>query len=326
VEFVDYLLRLHDGRSRRADITLAHSRPVVRACACSPSHSWLYPRPVRMVVVQTGIEHDGRTACPFALAVQTPAAHIYLGAGAQVLHGVRPSTTGDEARDPDKREQRLERASDSNGPLPRDAPCLGGISRSGHAGYDSPMRTNLSRTTTGRPTTSTLTTTEAAILGLVAEGELSGYDLQRRVERTVGYFWKPARSQIYAVLPRLVTRGLAVGRRVRQDTRPDKHLYRITREGLVALREWLELAPLEPDAERILLIKLFFAEHGDPEVMRGFVREFRAKAELLARDLAEIEANADRDGDRFHGMTRAYGLAVTAAIVAWAHSVEEELA
>jgi DNA-binding PadR family transcriptional regulator len=176
------------------------------------------------------------------------------------------------------------------------------------------------------PTTATLTTTEAAILGLVAEGELSGYDLQRRVERSVGYFWKPARSQIYAVLPRLVQRGLAVGRRVRQDTRPDKHLYRITPEGLAALREWLELAPLEPDAERILLIKLFFARYADPEIISGFVRELRAKAERLARDLSVIEANVDEDGDRFRAMTRAYGLAVTAAIIGWADSVEAGLA
>jgi PadR family transcriptional regulator AphA len=171
-----------------------------------------------------------------------------------------------------------------------------------------------------------LTTTEAAILGLVAEGELSGYDLQRRVDRSVGYFWKPARSQIYAVLPRLVQRGLAVGRRVRQETRPDKHLYRITPQGLAALRDWLQRAPLEPDAERILLIKLFFARHVDPEIIRGYVRELRTKAERLAHDLSEIEANADHDGDRFRAMTRAYGLASTAAIIDWAHTVEAELA
>jgi PadR family transcriptional regulator AphA len=186
------------------------------------------------------------------------------------------------------------------------------------------MRTSPTQTDPAEPTTSTLTTTEAAILGLVAEGEVSGYDLQRRVERSVGYFWKPARSQIYAVLPRLVERGLAEGRRVRQDTRPDKHLYRITPEGLAAVRAWVELAPLEPDAERILLIKLFFARYAEPEVIRGFVRELRAKAERLARDLAEIEASVDGDGDPFRAMTRTYGLTVTAAIIGWAHSVEEQ--
>jgi PadR family transcriptional regulator, regulatory protein AphA len=113
---------------------------------------------------------------------------------------------------------------------------------------------------------------------------------------------------------------------VRQDARPDKRLYRITPEGSEALREWLERAPLEPDAERILLIKLFFARHADPEVMCGFVREFRAKAERLALDLAEIEANVAGGGDRFRAMTRTYGLAAAAAAIDWAHSVEEELA
>jgi len=152
------------------------------------------------------------------------------------------------------------------------------------------VETNLQRSISDKTYNIALTTTEAAILGLVAEGEVSGYDLQRRVERGVGYFWKPARSQIYAVLPRLVERGLAVGRRVRQDRRPDKHLYRITPDGLAALREWLELAPLEPDAERILLIKLFFAKHADPEVIRRFVRELRAKAESLALGWPDVSS------------------------------------
>jgi Virulence activator alpha C-term len=106
----------------------------------------------------------------------------------------------------------------------------------------------------------------------------------------------------------------------------DKTLYRITPEGVAALREWLELAPLEPDAERILLMKLFFARHADPEVICGFVREFRAQAERVALDVAEIEAEVAGGGDRFRAMTRTYGLAITAAAIDWAHSVEQELA
>lgn len=103
------------------------------------------------------------------------------------------------------------------------------------------MRTSLDRTTT-----QTLTTTEAALLGLLADGELSGYDLKRLVERSVGYFWRPARSQIYAVLPRLVERGLARRRAVAQAMRPDKQVYRITPAGRGALRTWLDAAPLDP--------------------------------------------------------------------------------
>jgi DNA-binding PadR family transcriptional regulator len=183
------------------------------------------------------------------------------------------------------------------------------------------VRTSLDRTT------HVLTTTEAAILGLLAERELSGYDLKRVVERSVGYFWRPARSQIYAVLPRLVERGLARRRDVAQATRPDKQLYRITLAGREALRTWLDEAPLDPEPERILLLKLFFGAEADRAALLGFVRERRAAAEQLARELRALDPKAESDPhDRFHALTRRYGLEVSAAVARWARWVEKELA
>jgi DNA-binding PadR family transcriptional regulator len=183
------------------------------------------------------------------------------------------------------------------------------------------VRTSLDRTT------EVLTTTEAAILGLLAERELSGYDLKRAVERSVGYFWRPARSQIYAVLPRLVERGLTRRRDVAQATRPDKQLYRATPAGREALRRWLNEAPLEPEPERILLLKLFFGAHADRAALLGFVRQRREAAEQLARELRTLDAEAKNlPHDRFHALTRRYGLELSAAIARWARSVEQDLA
>jgi len=77
-----------------------------------------------------------------------------------------------------------------------------------------------------------LTTTEAAVLALLEiEGERSGYDLLKAVSQAIGHIWAPARSGLYAALPRLVTLGLAQSRAVAQSTRPDKHVYRSTRAG-----------------------------------------------------------------------------------------------
>ena len=45
-----------------------------------------------------------------------------------------------------------------------------------------------------------ISATDAALLGLLTRGELSGYDLQRAAETTGGFFWAPAKSRIYAVL------------------------------------------------------------------------------------------------------------------------------
>src|SRR4051812_9453950 len=99
-----------------------------------------------------------------------------------------------------------------------------------------------------------ISATDAALLGLLTQGgELSGYDLQRRAETSGGFFWAPAKSRVYAVLPQLVERGYATSREVVQTGRPNKQLYRVTKAGRAALQVWLEEPPaLEPERAPIL--------------------------------------------------------------------------
>ena len=101
--------------------------------------------------------------------------------------------------------------------------------------------------------TRTVTTTEAAVLALLAiEGEQSGYDLLKLMSQAIGHIWTPGKSQLYSVLPRLARDGLAERRQVVQSTRPDKQLYRITIEGRATLDDWLDT--VEPGSvERVLL-------------------------------------------------------------------------
>src|SRR6478736_174107 len=96
---------------------------------------------------------------------------------------------------------------------------------------------------TVRTSNRTLTTTDAAILGVLSWGPMSGYDVKKTVDSSVGYVWGPAKSAIYAVLPRLVEDGLATARKVAQSQRPDKVVYRITKAGREALRSWIEDTP-----------------------------------------------------------------------------------
>jgi PadR family transcriptional regulator AphA len=108
---------------------------------------------------------------------------------------------------------------------------------------------------------SILTTTEGAVLGLIAFGERSGYDLARLAEDSVAHLWTPSQSQIYKTLPRLVARGLARAREIEQRGRPDKVLYTVTAEGRKILRRWLEEVEEEPAGGRVVFaVKLFFCE------------------------------------------------------------------
>jgi PadR family transcriptional regulator, regulatory protein AphA len=174
----------------------------------------------------------------------------------------------------------------------------------------------------------TLTTTECAVLGLLTRGPKSGYDLKKAIETSVGYFWAPAKSQIYAVLPRLVEAGYATSKKVAQSHRPDKQVYRITALGREVFQKWIDETPTPPEPNRnLLLLKLYFGDLSSPERLAEHVRERRAaarklKAELKAFDDAHC---ADPELDFHANLTRRYGHAVVDGIIRWADETEREL-
>ena len=171
-----------------------------------------------------------------------------------------------------------------------------------------------------------LSDTEYAVLGLLTFGRQSGYELDKLSRRSIGYFWRPAKSKIYAILPRLVERGLASATPVAQDKRPDKQLYSITRAGENALRSWLESPePIAGVARDGLLLKLFFGGHGDIAALRNQVAERRLLAAQKLAELEEIERRIDRDEDFFPYLTLLHGLESTRAVLAWTDRVLELL-
>jgi PadR family transcriptional regulator, regulatory protein AphA len=171
-----------------------------------------------------------------------------------------------------------------------------------------------------------LTTTEAAILGQLRKGRMSGYDLRKDVERSVGYFWAPAKTQIYATLPKLVASGYAKATKVAQQTRPDKVVYEATDAGLEALREWIAEAPLEAGHGRnVILLKLFIADIDDIEALLPQLAARRDETEWLVRELRELEEAGRRDDKPFERLTRRFGLLYAEAVLRWSDEAERVL-
>lgn len=175
------------------------------------------------------------------------------------------------------------------------------------------------------PKTRAVTTTEAAVLALLAiEGERSGYDLLELSKKAIGHVWTPARSRLYTVLPRLVELGLARSRKVTQTTRPDKTLYRITRGGQAALQEWLET--IEPRAHEAFRLKLFVGGLTTDENLIAQVQQFRKDRAEQLRILREIEpTNTRRGHDRYHWFLLRLGIDNAQRDVRWADWVLSEL-
>ena len=167
-----------------------------------------------------------------------------------------------------------------------------------------------------------ISVTEAALLGLLTRGEMSGYDLQRAAERSSGFFWAPAKSRIYAVLPQLVERGFATSREVIQEHRPNKQLYRITKVGRAVLQTWLEEPPSMEPERNPLLLKIYFGELLEPQVLIEHVRKVNVEATALKRRLEALEPN---ESDPFGDLTVRHGLEWARAMIRWANGTEKEL-
>lgn len=81
---------------------------------------------------------------------------------------------------------------------------------------------------------------EFALLGLIClHSGVSGYDLNRIMEVSTGYFLSSSLSHIYRSLKKLRKKGLVSYNAVPIDNRPSKKLYQITVAGREALDGWL---------------------------------------------------------------------------------------
>ncbi|MER5930534.1 PadR family transcriptional regulator [Streptomyces sp. NPDC002054] len=141
----------------------------------------------------------------------------------------------------------------------------------------------------------TLPATSWAVLGLLSFGEeLSGYDLKKWSDRSLRFFyWSPSFSQIYSELKRLEQAGYASSRMVAQETGSrDKRVYRITPEGLAAVREWAREAPVDPPVlKHGPMLRLWLGHLLEPEQMREVLLQHQEFAESMRlRAVADAEA------------------------------------
>ncbi|MEV6327705.1 PadR family transcriptional regulator [Streptomyces sp. NPDC051909] len=133
---------------------------------------------------------------------------------------------------------------------------------------------------------------EHAILVSLLEQPGSGYELARRFERSIGYFWTATHQQIYRVLKRMENDGWVAAREVPQQGRPDKREYSVADLGRAALSSWLH-DPIEPETVRHdLAVKIRGAAFDDPT---GLIREVERHRQAHAARLAHYLAGETRD-------------------------------
>lgn len=112
-----------------------------------------------------------------------------------------------------------------------------------------------------------------AILVSLCEQASSGYELARRFDRSIGYFWTATHQQIYRTLRVMENNNWVRATTVLQHGRPDKKVYAISDSGRAELARWIAepLSPTRPgrgsaltdSSTRDIAVKLRGAGYGD---------------------------------------------------------------
>lgn len=133
---------------------------------------------------------------------------------------------------------------------------------------------------------------EHAILVSLSERAGTGYELARRFDRSIGYFWTATHQQVYKVLARMEAARWVSATVVPQAGRPDKKVYEVTSTGRDELARWVG-EPAEPESTRSeLAVKVRGASYGDVGAVAAEVARHR---ELHAERLDTYLANEKRE-------------------------------
>lgn len=95
-----------------------------------------------------------------------------------------------------------------------------------------------------------------AIMTALLEDDMSGYELAKSFDSSLGFFWRASHQQIYQELRKLAQQGYLVGRTVAQKAKPGKIVYTLTGDGRAALADWVLGESRFQEGKDDLLVKL----------------------------------------------------------------------
>jgi PadR family transcriptional regulator AphA len=173
--------------------------------------------------------------------------------------------------------------------------------------------------------TAPLTPTGRVILGMIALGKQTGYDIKQLVDRSVRYFWAASYGQIYPELRRLEEQGLITGRSEPSGGRA-RTVYELTQAGRRALEEWLvgDIG-VNWELRDEGMLKLFFSDFTDSEHR---LRNVRAMREGHQRKLEQLNTLRANGGPVYSGpaLTLELGIGMTEWLIEWCDQAERRLA
>lgn len=158
---------------------------------------------------------------------------------------------------------------------------------------------------------------ELAILGLLQEEPMHGYELKRQLTQKLGHFWQVSFGSLYPTLKDLRRRGAIERVFDAQETSRRKNVYRITAAGRQQFLELIEDPASSAWEEEKFPLRFAFFRFATPEIRLRLLE--RRKAHLQNK-LADMRTTLRNRADRIDSYTLSllrHGMDATAADIEW---------
>lgn len=171
-----------------------------------------------------------------------------------------------------------------------------------------------------------------SLLGFLQYASMSGYDLVKVFNASVGFFWKASQSQIYSALDKLEKEKLITYELVVQDGKPNKKIYSITETGKSEWLNWLQSDTRHVNQKNALLLRVFFMAGLPKEQAEAFFERLIESNEKELRSMQEVpesivfyEKDTSKTDALFWSFTYDYGREYLKMCSSWARSCLEKI-
>lgn len=168
------------------------------------------------------------------------------------------------------------------------------------------------------------------ILGLLSHENLTGYEIKKRIDNSLRYFWKGSFGSIYPSLAYL--EGKEMITKVENgdiDSKRERIVYCITETGRKHLIKWLEESKTSNSLKYEMLLKLFFGGTVDNsvsiETITEFENEIRGELPVLRMYMENLSKVLDQRDHLFIYLTVSFGVETYEAYLRWCDETKKIL-
>lgn len=169
---------------------------------------------------------------------------------------------------------------------------------------------------------------DQVILGLLSHESLTGYEIKKRIDTALKYFWSASYGSIYPALSVLVQDGFVTKKEMVENGR-DKIIYTITDDGRGYLKEWLAIPVTKDELRYETLLKLFFGSVAGTQISLEHIENFekKTKSELphLQEAVKTLEGIREDDAHKYYMLTAMFGVKVYQTFLEWCDEAKQIL-